>query len=144
MLCPLKFHDYLAKQHGIQVGDDVSWHVLADDDFDLVYGNSSFASYGRKLYGNDYTTHGWRDLLEGGKMRVTIRASVLQSDEAIVSVVNHEMYEVNHWRKRLSGGRRMSYNEWSGEVCPASPHNLHCEAWDNSNQLTDRVFGQPR
>jgi hypothetical protein len=63
---------------------------------------------------------------------------VLNSDEAIVAVLAHEMHEVNYLRKELAGGKSLSKATFTGLV-NAESGTLHLEAWRKAIELVEKM-----
>lgn len=104
---------------------------------------SGYGVYGNRIRGDYSTTVGWNDLIEDGEMVITLRESVLDSDQAIIAAIAHEMHEINSLRRMLSQGRRIRFVDWVDAICSGRSGNLHDEAWDAANELLDRIFGRP-
>ncbi len=83
----------------------------------------------------------WKDLAPDGKVSITIRESVLDSDVAITAVIAHEMVEINHWRARLGNGRGIPFQDYMREVADG-PKTLHRYAWEKANELLDLIYGK--
>ncbi|NJK88884.1 MAG: hypothetical protein HC923_05410 [Myxococcales bacterium] len=77
-----------------------------------------------------------------------MRTSVLRSDEAIVSVLAHETFEISVLRQRLESGGSMTARElveWlhdRGEGGRVG--NVHEQAWDFANALVRAMNGGQR
>lgn len=142
----------LARSHGVEIGDD----ILIGLDSKLL--PDEFARYG-----NDVLTTqrvGWKGLTgkvrppkpgvtptywtaepieeETAVMRVRLRPDVLESDEAILAVLAHEMHEINFLRTRLSGGATISGTEYFGLI-NKDVGTLHVEAWRVALALVDKM-----
>jgi hypothetical protein len=67
-----------------------------------------------------------------GRIPVLINPDVLRSDEAIVAVLVHEMYELEELRRMFASGnrQRMRGDDYLAHVRPGDPRNLHDKAWD--------------
>ncbi len=62
-------------------------------------------------------------------MTVNIRPSVLESDEAIVCVFRHEMYELENLAQ-MAEEATMTNRDVNAHTTPEVRHNLHDQAWD--------------
>jgi hypothetical protein len=83
-----------AKQHGIEIQDDVRFVVEP-----AFIPSNAWAVYFRlKNLMNVRNFIQWTDFYTQGKIWVRIRPEVLMSDEAIVAVLGHEMHELNALR----------------------------------------------
>ena len=84
----------------------------------------------------------WSDLVHDktGKVPFRIRPDILASDEAIVAVLAHEMYELEMLRPLLQQNG-MSIEEFGGHTRPGDPGNFHDEAWDWADVMVERMKG---
>jgi hypothetical protein len=69
-----------------------------------------------------------------------IRPDVLESDEAIVAVFTHEMYELRHLRDLLRRGP-MTVDDCLTQVAPGLKGNLHDRAWDEADRAVLAMRG---
>lgn len=67
--------------------------------------------------------------LEAGVV-VRVHPDVLQSDEAIVAVLTHELYELEGIHQRLVNGAEMTKADVIGHTGSNRGENLHGKAWD--------------
>jgi hypothetical protein len=84
----------------------------------------------------------WSSLFhkDTGKIPFLIRRDILSSDEAIVAVIGHEMYELEEMRKAFQG-QGAPIEEWLAEAHPDNEGNFHCQAWDYADTLVARMRG---
>ncbi len=68
-----------------------------------------------------------------GKIPFLIRKDILESDEAIVAVIGHEIFELEALREAFGDGAPIEY--WEAETSPDNPGNFHCDAWDYADKL---------
>jgi hypothetical protein len=82
----------------------------------------------------------WSDLVHSltGKVPFLVRQDVLKSDEAIVAVLGHKMYELAALRDILKGGKT-TIESFIDLTRPNNPGNLHDEAWDHADDLVQRM-----
>ena len=119
-----------ARARGIQIEDDIRF-VVVPDNSPLVPPNA-FASYGGF---QSYQTVRWSNFYVQERIPVKVKVSVLESDEAIVAVVAHEMYELNELR-RLFEEREMMSGPYLHELIRVGlPKNLHDRAWDAADEF---------
>ena len=71
-------------------------------------------------------------------MPFRIWQGILNSDEAIVAVFAHEMYELEQLRSLLQHGKT-TIDEFIGLTCSGNPGNLHDEAWEFADNLVERM-----
>jgi hypothetical protein len=81
-----------------------------------------------------------------GKIPFLIHPEVLTSDEAIVAVLTHELYEIERLRKvfRRSIGRTMNASDYGLQVAPGRPGNFHDQAWDEADLAVLRMRKAPQ
>ncbi len=58
-----------------------------------------------------------------GKIPFLIRKDIMASDEAIVAVIGHEMFELEMLRTIFAGGAPVEL--WEAETSPHNPGNIH-------------------
>src|SRR5207245_1591695 len=82
----------------------------------------------------------WSDMVNSltGKVPFLVRPDVLKSDDAIVAVFGHEMYELAALRSVLMEGKT-TIEHFGGLTCADNPGNLHDEAWDYADDLVERM-----
>jgi hypothetical protein len=71
-----------------------------------------------------------------------IRKDILASDEAIVAVIGHEMFELELLRSIFADGA--SIEKWEAETSPNNPGNFHWKAWDYADDLVARMREQDK
>ena len=79
----------------------------------------------------------WRDHYNRfGKIPILINPDVLRSDEAIVAVVVHEVYELEELRRMFALRKRqqMRGDDYLGHIRPGDRGNLHDKAWEMADQ----------
>ena len=69
-----------------------------------------------------------------------IRKDIMRSDEAIVAVIGHEMYELEEMRKAF-GENGAPIEHWLAEAHPDNEGNFHWKAWDFADELVSRMRG---
>jgi hypothetical protein len=84
----------------------------------------------------------WSSLLHQrtGKIPFLIRKDIMRSDEAIVAVIGHEMYELEEMRKAF-GKNGAPIEHWQAEAHPDNEGNFHSRAWDYADELVARMRG---
>jgi hypothetical protein len=128
----------IAERHGVRIPDDVDFFV---DEFGYLDATTT-ARGPRVLPRPPESPVTWSDLVHDvtGKVPFLIRPDVLKSDEAIVAVIAHEMYELEALRAILQEGRT-SIDDFIRHTRPGSPGNLHDEAWNVADALIERMRG---
>jgi hypothetical protein len=87
----------------------------------------------------------WEDCLHDGtkKLPVRLRSSVLDSDEAIVAVIAHELYEVAHLRAAFEErGGVLTVRQVYELISYDYPGNLHYKAVALGDRLVRAMRGQ--
>ncbi|AKU99703.1 hypothetical protein AKJ09_06367 [Labilithrix luteola] len=69
------------------------------------------------------------DLSDRG-VTVNLRPNVLESDEAIVGTLTHELHELLNLQRMLDDGPPMTYQVVRSHIAPNRGQNLHGQAWD--------------
>lgn len=69
-----------------------------------------------------------------GRIPFLVRPDILSSDEAIVAVLGHEMFELNCLRPFLLKGK-LTMDQFIAETQPGNPGNFHDQAWDFADEL---------
>lgn len=73
-----------------------------------------------------------------GQVPFIIRRDILESDEAIVAVIAHEMHEFNELLPLLRQGQ-LTIEQFGGHTSPTNSGNLHYEAWDIADKLVEEM-----
>jgi hypothetical protein len=125
----------IAKRNGVQIPEDVAFFV--DESGEL---GVDITARGPQVTKSAGSTVSWSDLVHDltGKVPFRVRPDILESDEAIVAVFAHEMYELERLRPILQEGE--TYIEQFIEHTRAgSPGNFHDEAWDVADAFVNRM-----
>lgn len=75
-----------------------------------------------------------------GKIPFLIRKDIMESDEAIVAVMGHEMFELERLRQVFEHGAAIE--KWAAETSPHNPGNFHWQAWDYADSLVATMRGE--
>jgi len=126
----------IARRWGVKIPDDVAFFIDEVGELD-----ADTTARGPKITKPAGSTVYWRDFVHHltGKVPFIVRPDILKSDEAIVAVVGHEMYELEVIRKLLHTDRGMSVESLKGLTDFDNPGNLHDEAWDAADDLVERM-----
>ena len=130
----------IARQHGVDVPDDVEFFIDESDELDEQHtARSSRVSKpsGARMFRSDLV-HPLTN-----KVPFRIWAGILLSDEAIVAVLAHEVHEVNSLRPLLQEGI-LSIDDYIHHTEPGRPGNFHDQAWDVADRLVDKMRGEDR
>lgn len=106
-----------------------------------------FAQYGSfastKLYRWE-NLHTQADEDAEAKIVIKLREDVLESDEGIVAVLSHELFELAELEKLFETERTMTGQKLIELVGPGRPGNLHCQAWDHADAMVDAMRANAR
>ena len=125
----------IARRHGVFIPEDV--HFSIDSSGDL---GPRDTARGARVDKYEWEIVYWADLVHDrtGKVPFRIWSGSLDSDEAIVAVFGHEMYEIEELRPLLLEGKT-TIDEFIGLTCPGNPGNIHDEAWEVSDELVKKM-----
>jgi hypothetical protein len=85
----------------------------------------------------------WSDLVNDktGKVPIIIRSDILESDEAIVAVFAHELFEIERFREVVRRSDAITIEVFIANHTPDNPGNFHDQAWDVADALVRRMRG---
>jgi hypothetical protein len=128
----------IARRFGVQIPDDVAFFVDEVGDLD-----ANTTARGPRVTKPAGMIVVWSDLVHDktGKVPFRIRPDILTSDEAIVAVLAHEMYELEQLRPLLQQDG-ISIEQFGGLTCPGNPGNYHDEAWELADVMVKRMRGE--
>jgi hypothetical protein len=128
----------IARSVGIEIPDDIKFAVAKGP-----WPKGRFAEY-LQLGGRNQDPSRvifWEDfynVLE--EIPVRLNPEILASDEAIVAVIGHEMYELNGLRRLFDeAGGQMRAGRLSNLVREGIHGNLHDQAWDVADELVAKL-----
>ena len=122
------------ESRGVSILDEVEFHVVEDDALPAhVHASySSPADGALRVEWEDFK--GLRE-----KILVRVKRSVLNSDEAILAVISHEMHELNTLDELFAVRKTMPGTEVARLITAKYGGTLHKEAWDVSDMLVKRL-----
>jgi hypothetical protein len=125
----------IARSTGVEIPEDVSFWV--DELGDL---GPDRTACGPRVDKPDGSVVHWSDLVHDKTAKVPFRIwdGILKSDEAIVAVFGHEMYELERLRPLLRRGD-VTIGEFIAMTCPGNPGNLHDQAWEFADRLVEEM-----
>lgn len=128
----------IAKRFGVRIPEDVDFFV--DELGDLDANTTARGPQVTKPAGD---TVSWSDLVHDktGKVPFRIRPDIVKSDEAIVAVFAHEMFELEKLRPILKEGGT-SIEQFIEFTRPGNPRNYHDEAWTVADSTVERMREQ--
>jgi hypothetical protein len=78
----------------------------------------------------------WQDFYNNGKIKVKVDRRILNSDESIVAVLGHEMYEIDALRQIFaSSPAAMQYMDVARLIDAKLGGTIHQQAWDYADNL---------
>jgi hypothetical protein len=124
----------IARSHGVIIPEDVVFMEVSAEDLpvatEAVYFSRSRMTADEKITWSQF----YNNLTK--KIPVRVSRSVLESDEAIVAVFAHEMYELNALRELFgASGNCMTSVRLYELVSWGRVGNLHDQAWDVADEL---------
>lgn len=125
----------IASRYGVRIPDDVEF--VEDEEGVLPKNMTARGPIVSKHAGLPVY---WSELVNSltGRIPFRVRSDVLTSDEAIVGVFGHEMYELEKLRRLLKRGKA-TIEYYINETRPDNPGNLHQQAWDYADELVERM-----
>jgi hypothetical protein len=128
----------IARRYGVQIPEDVAFFVDEVGDLD-----ANTTARGPRVTKPAGMIVVWSDLVHDrtGKVPFRIRPDILRSDEAIVAVLAHEIYELEKLRPLLQQGG-ISIEQFGGHTRPGNPGNYHDEAWEFADVMVERMRGE--
>jgi hypothetical protein len=130
----------IARSHGVEIPEDVSFWV--DPLGEL---GQDRTARGPRVDKPNGAIVSWSDLVHDKTRKVPFRIwdGILKSDEAIVAVFGHEMYELKRLRPYMETGKT-TIEDFVAMTCPGNPGNFHDMAWDYADQLVERMRERKR
>jgi hypothetical protein len=137
----------IAKRHGVRIPDDVVFYQagkgqLAGTWEDLFGGGGMETARGPTVRQQTDGYVYWRDHYnKRGQIPFFVHPDILTSDEAIVAVIAHEMFELSELGEVFfhSMRRRMIGTDYSLQTAPGHPGNFHDQAWDAADEAVLRM-----
>src|SRR5947209_7593438 len=125
----------IARRFGVHIPEDVEF--FEDEENELPENMTARGPKVTKLAGSRVY---WSDLVNSltGKVPFLVRPDILKSDEAIVGVFGHEMYELEAIRRILRKGKT-PIEHYINHTRADNPGNLHDAAWDYADDLVERL-----
>lgn len=125
----------IARKHGVPIPDDVEFF---EDELGELHKDRT--ACGPRVDKPTGSIVRWTDLVHDRTGRVPFRLwpEILKSDEAIVAVFAHEMFELEALRPLLREGK-ITIDDFIAHTRPDNPGNLHDQAWDRADELVERM-----
>jgi hypothetical protein len=136
----------IARKNGIEIPEDI--HVTAGKSMSGPKGEwpqGRFAEYAQLGPKNPDEIITWEQFYNRfEQIPVRLNPEVLNSDEAIVAVMGHEMHELNSLRRLFEeAGGQMTAGRLHNLIREGVPGNLHDQAWDVADELVGKMRKAP-
>lgn len=127
----------IARSWGVVLPEDVElvldeWGLIAEPEIDARY---------FRWRGELTDVIPWSAFYaRSGRITLLLKKHVLESDEAIIAVLAHEIYELNNLRALFAAGNGTMVAQRLFQLVEAGiPRNLHDQAWDIADRLVDKM-----
>jgi hypothetical protein len=137
----------IARKQGVRIPRDVEFFEADPGDLqgtlqDLLDGDEMETASGPSVTEDPDGTLSWAfHYNRFGRIPIRIHPDILTSDEAIVAVLTHELYEIQQLRRvfRNSPDGRMNASDYRLQVAPGRLGNFHDRAWDAADAVVLRM-----
>lgn len=104
-------------------------------------GKDTYAQYGAFTSSGNYS---WEDMFvpKGADIDwipIKVRANVFDSDEAIVAVLSHELFEIEKLEEEFKKSKTISGAKLIQMIGPGVEGNLHSQAWDHADDMVRKM-----
>ena len=125
----------IARRHGVEIPQDVDF--FEDEEGEVP---ANMTARGPRVTLPAGSVVRWIDLVNPLTCKVPfiVRSDILASDEAIVAVFGHEMYELKKLRPLLIANKT-PIKHFIGLTMPGNPGNFHDEAWTYADELVAQM-----
>ena len=136
----------LARSHGIEIPDDINIQFVSN--WKRADANAEYFDVGSRYNPDEWIE--WDDFMAhrgefAGTVPVRINQDVLNSDEAILANISHEMHELNALKTLFDQRGALRAKEIARLVNTRDrggvSGNLHEQAWDISDSLILKIRG---
>jgi hypothetical protein len=126
----------IAQRWGVVVPDDVAFFLDEEGELD-----NTTTARGPRVTKTAGGSVAWSDFVHDltGQVPFIIRRDIMGSDEAIVAVFTHELFELESLRRLLADGRTITIEDAIAHCAPDNPGNLHDEAWAAADAAVRRM-----
>ncbi len=124
----------IARRWGVDIPDHVHFSV---DEYDYLDDTTTAKTTTFREFEGTIIDWSWFFHKKTGKIPFLIRKDILTSDEAIVAVFGHEMFELARLRAIFANGAPIE--KWEAETSARNPGNVHWQAWDHADELVARM-----
>lgn len=126
----------IARRWGVVIPEDVSFAI---DNYGYLDEKTTAKTTTFREFEGTIIDWSWFFHKLTGKIPFLIRPDIMASDEAIVAVIGHEMFELAMLRSLFAHGAPIE--QWEAETSPNNPGNCHYQAWDYADHLVARMRG---
>jgi hypothetical protein len=136
----------LARSYGIDIPDDINIQFMSN--WKRTDADAEYFDVGSRYKPDDWIE--WDDFMAhrgefAGTVPVRINQGILNSDEAILANISHEMHELNSLKTLFDQHGSLQAKEIARLVNTrdrgGAPGNLHEQAWDASDSLILKIRG---
>jgi hypothetical protein len=127
----------IARRWGVEIPTYVQFWI---DKYDYLDENTTAKTTTFREFEGTIIDWSWFFHRKTGKIPFLIRKDIMASDEAIVAVIGHEMFELEMLRSIFAEGATIE--RWEAETSPVNEGNLHWQAWDYADGLVARMRGE--
>jgi hypothetical protein len=120
----------IARRWGVEIPSYVEFWV---DEYGYLDENTTARTTTFREFEGTIIDWSWFFHKKTGKIPFLIRKDILASDEAIVAVIGHEMFELQMLRSVFAEGAAIE--KWEAETSPNNPGNCHWQAWEYADSL---------
>lgn len=126
----------LARRHGVEIPDDIRFFAVDAKRLPP----DTFAQYMARDFRPGQLVR-WEDLHNRfEEVAVKLSKDILDSDEAIVAVIAHEMHELNSLRRIMDeSGGAIRAERLHNLISPGIKGNLHDQAWDVADEMVAKM-----
>ena len=124
----------IARRWGVEIPSYVQFWI---DEYDYLDENTTAKTTTFREFEGTIIDWSWFFHKKTGKIPFLIRKDIMASDEAIVAVIGHEMFELEMLRSIFAEGAPVE--RWEAETSPNNPGNFHWQAWDYADELVARM-----
>lgn len=124
----------VARRWGVTIPDYVQFSI---DEHGYLDDDTTAKTTTFKEFDGTIIDWSWFFHKKTNKIPFLIRKDILASDEAIVAVIGHEMFELEKLRETFGQGAPVE--RWEAETSPNNPGNFHWLAWDHADSLVERM-----
>jgi hypothetical protein len=124
----------IARRWGVEIPSYVQLWI---DEYDYLDENTTAKTTTFREFEGTIIDWSWFFHKKTGKIPFLIRKDIMASDEAIVAVIGHEMFELEMLRSIFAEGAPVE--RWEAETSANNPGNFHWQAWDYADELVARM-----